>query len=246
MKTVILFALFAVAIAKPSAILTPAIYTAQSPVLSQYHSQDTLGQYAYGYNGGSSAKIETKSLDGVTRGSYSYIDANNILQTVEYVADPVNGFRAAATNLPKAPIDNDVGFIPEQVRDTPEVVAAKLEHARQFNEAALRAASEPEIKTISAPVAPLVPSQILAVRTAPVVPSSFSYSFNAPLAVPSLIPSPQLFASPAVFTARAAPLAIQVNNNNVEPQDTAEVAAAKSAHLAAVEEQKARIAAASQ
>lgn len=244
MKSVfIVSALFAVAIAKPSALLTPAFFTAQSPVLSQYHSQDTLGQYAYGYNGGSSAKVETKSIDGITRGSYSYVDAQGLLQTVEYVADAVNGFRAAATNLPKAPS----AFAPEPVRDTPEVAQAKAEHIRAYNEAALRAAAEPEIQTVAAdPVAQFAPAQILALRSAPlaVAPGSFSYSFNTPLAYPNFIQTPQLVAAPAVITARAGPLAVQVNNDAV-PQDTPEVAVAKAEHLQAVEEQKARIAAAS-
>lgn len=44
--------------------------------------------------------MEVKTLDGVTRGGYSYIDANGILQKVNYVSDPINGFRVAATNLP--------------------------------------------------------------------------------------------------------------------------------------------------
>lgn len=71
------------------------------PSVSHYHSQDDWGQYSYGYHGGPSAKQETRTLDGVTSGGYSYIDANNIVQTVSYVSDPVNGFRVAATNIPQ-------------------------------------------------------------------------------------------------------------------------------------------------
>ncbi|XP_050436204.1 cuticle protein-like [Adelges cooleyi] len=71
-----------------------------SPVHSQYHAQDEYGQYSYGYSGGSSSKAETKTLDGVTRGGYSYVDANGILQQYQYVSDPVNGFRISGTNLP--------------------------------------------------------------------------------------------------------------------------------------------------
>lgn len=76
--------------------------TSYFPCFSQYHAQDELGQYSYGYSGGLSAKSETRSADGVTRGGYSYIDANGIVQSVNYVSDPVNGFRVAATNLPIA------------------------------------------------------------------------------------------------------------------------------------------------
>jgi hypothetical protein len=99
----------------------------------QYHVQDDLGQYSYGYSGGPSAKVETKTLDGVTRGRYSYVDGNGIVQSASYVADDINGFRVAATNIPVGPsspvvhkvlvspvvVDNQV------VADTPAVVAAK-------------------------------------------------------------------------------------------------------------------------
>lgn len=47
-----------------------------------------------------SAHSESRSADGVTRGGYSYIDANGIIQTVHYVADALNGFRVAASNIP--------------------------------------------------------------------------------------------------------------------------------------------------
>lgn len=47
------------------------------------------------------------------------MDSDGILQTVEYTADALNGFRAAATNLPRAPVFNPIA--PEPVRDTPEV-----------------------------------------------------------------------------------------------------------------------------
>lgn len=47
-----------------------------------------------------SAHSETRSPDGVTKGGYSYIDANGIIQTVHYTADAVNGFRVAASNIP--------------------------------------------------------------------------------------------------------------------------------------------------
>ena len=87
-----------------------------TPASSQYHAQDGLGQYSYGYVGPTSSKSETKSADGVTRGGYSYIDANGVLQTVNYISDAVHGFRVAATNLPVGPS----GTVAEQ-----QVVAAK-------------------------------------------------------------------------------------------------------------------------
>ena len=65
--------------------------------------QDDLGQYNYGYSNPTSAKQEFKTADGITQGTYSYVDANGIVQTVNYVSDDVNGFRVAATNLPVGP-----------------------------------------------------------------------------------------------------------------------------------------------
>ncbi|WP_369214525.1 chitin-binding domain-containing protein, partial [Escherichia coli] len=46
-----------------------------------------------------SSKSETKTLDGVTRGGYSYVDANGLVQQYHYVSDPVNGLPVAGTNL---------------------------------------------------------------------------------------------------------------------------------------------------
>lgn len=225
-------ALFVAVFAAPQTLLTPTIITAQSPVLSQYHSQDTLGQYSYGYNGGSSAKVESKSFDGITRGSYSYVDAEGRLQTVEYTADSVNGFRAAATNLPKASLSG--------ISDTPEVALARAEHLRAFNEASLRAAAEPENQSnpqVAQISATATQPQLLAVRTSS-APGAFSYSFN----------TPTFYNGPQLIAARSLPFNLpfnnQNNNNNNGPQDTPEVALARAEHLQAVEEQKARIAAA--
>ncbi|CAH0555785.1 unnamed protein product [Brassicogethes aeneus] len=88
------------------------------PIVSMYHAQDNYGQYAYGYATPTSTKSETKTADGVTQGGYSYIDSNGILQSVHYVADPVHGFRVAATNLPQ---------------DLPEVAWAKAKHLAEYN-----------------------------------------------------------------------------------------------------------------
>merc|ERR1719162_989271 len=66
------------------------------------------------------------------------IDANGLLQTVNYIADPVNGFRVAGTNLPVAPVAPAVTPLvapvfdlplPVAVEDTAEVAAAKAEFA---------------------------------------------------------------------------------------------------------------------
>jgi hypothetical protein len=70
---------------------------------NQFHAQDEIGQYNYGYSNPDSSKTEVKTADGVVQGSYSYIDANGVLQTTNYISDAL-GFRVAATNLPVAPV----------------------------------------------------------------------------------------------------------------------------------------------
>lgn len=94
-----IFAAFLAVAAGARLTLLPYAYLAD-PLPVYHQSQDTrAGVHAYSYAGGPSAKEEVRGLDGVTRGSYSYLDAHGILQSVFYVADE-GGFRVAATNLP--------------------------------------------------------------------------------------------------------------------------------------------------
>merc|ERR1711928_198670 len=102
---------------------------------SQYHAQDDFGQYNYGYSDPNSVKQEVKTADGVTRGSYSYVDANGIVQTVNYISDAM-GFRVAATNLP---VHNVEGNAVEPVVQ-PEVAYAYLPYAQNYGYAAPAAA----------------------------------------------------------------------------------------------------------
>ena len=44
------------------------------------------------------------------QGTYSYVDANGVVQTTNYIADDY-GFRVAATNLPQAPVAAPVAAI---------------------------------------------------------------------------------------------------------------------------------------
>merc|ERR1711992_458162 len=69
---------------------------------SQFHAQDEFGQFSFGHAGGPSARTEARNAYGVTTGSYQYVDANGLVQTVNYIADDVNGFRVQGTNLPVA------------------------------------------------------------------------------------------------------------------------------------------------
>merc|ERR1711935_269576 len=127
---------------------------------SQFHAQDEFGQFSFGYENINSAKTETRDAFGVTRGSYQYVDANGILQTVNYIADPVNGFRVAGTNIPVAPAAQNVALpvapkapvveplvAPVPVMETPEVAAARAEHLAAHEEAKAAVAAAIEVKT---------------------------------------------------------------------------------------------------
>merc|ERR1711874_729660 len=128
--------------------LAPAPLPIPATPSSQFHAQDEFGQFSFGYEDINSAKTETKDAFGVTRGSYQYVDANGILQTVNYIADPVNGFRVAGTNIPVAPAAPNVALpvapqvpvvepliAPVPVLETPEVAAARAEHLAAHEEA---------------------------------------------------------------------------------------------------------------
>merc|ERR1712150_342648 len=131
----------AVAAAAPAPVAAPVaapVVAAATPVdvtNSQYHAQDDFGQYNYGYSDPNSVKQEVKTADGVTRGSYSYVDANGIVQTVNYISDAM-GFRVAATNLP---VHNVEGNAVEPVVQ-PEVAYAYLPYAQNYGYAAAAAA----------------------------------------------------------------------------------------------------------
>merc|ERR1712123_322636 len=138
----------------------PAPLPIAAPPSNQFHAQDEFGQFSFGYENINSAKTETRDAFGVTRGSYQYVDANGLLQTVNYIADPVNGFRVAGTNIPVAPSVSDVALpvapqvpvaepliAPVPVLETPEVAAARAEHLAAHEEA--KAANAAALKDTS-------------------------------------------------------------------------------------------------
>jgi len=135
----------------------------------QFHAQDEFGQFSFGHAGGPSARTEARNAYGVTTGSYQYLDANGLIQTVNYIADDVNGFRVQGTNLPVAPVAQGAlpvapvfsgvqapapVFTGVQVGDTADVIEAKAAFATAYaaQEAAVAAAAPAERKRRSAQV----------------------------------------------------------------------------------------------
>merc|ERR1711935_103143 len=119
---------------------------------SQFHAQDEFGQFSFGHAGGPLARSEARNAYGITTGSYQYVDANGLLQTAQYVADPVNGFRVSATNLPVAPAAPVVAPLvapvfglplPVAPQATAEVAAATAAHLEALAAADAAAAAAP-------------------------------------------------------------------------------------------------------
>ncbi|XP_030385723.1 uncharacterized protein LOC115632634 [Scaptodrosophila lebanonensis] len=104
------------------------------PLRRDYLERDTARAfYSYGYSDDTAAKAEYIGRDGTSRGFYSYVDANGKLQTVKYEAGRKQGFKAEATNLPKAPVDDRKA--PEPVQETLEVQQAREAQLNALREA---------------------------------------------------------------------------------------------------------------
>jgi hypothetical protein len=168
---------------------------------SQYHAQDVLGQYSYGYTDGLSSKNEVKTLDGVTRGGYSYLDSNGIVQSATYTADAINGFKVSATNLPVAP-KTVTAAVPSPVQDTPEVAAAKIAHKVAHDAAAVTASVQGLPLLVNGPAGA---AGGFAYTIHAGVPSFVSYSSIVPAVVPP-VPAD----TPEVAAAKAAHFAAHV------------------------------------
>jgi uncharacterized protein affecting Mg2+/Co2+ transport len=146
--------------------VAPVVHAAPVPVAtpvaapgSQYHAQDDIGQYSFGYRDQNSIKQELRTADGVVRGSYSYVDSNGIIQTVNYLADAL-GFRVGATNLPVHHVDAPAAAVAAAPVEVAAVAAAPVE-----------VAAAPVAVPVAAPVA--TPSAYYAPALAPQV--SYSY-----------------------------------------------------------------------
>jgi len=143
------------AVASPvtySTLAAPVTYTATAPVVvsapltTQYHAQDELGQASFGYSHPGQARAEVRDAFGGVRGSYAYINAEGKEVITNYVADD-NGFRVASNNLPIAPAVPVVAPLvgPAPVQDTPEVAAAKADHAKAVADAIARNAEADKV-----------------------------------------------------------------------------------------------------
>merc|ERR1712021_70060 len=135
---------------------------------SQFHAQDEFGQFSFGHAGGPLARSDARNAYGITTGSYQYVDANGLLQTAQYVADPINGFRVSATNLPVAPavpvtaplvapvFDLPLPVAPQATAEVAAATAAHLEALAAADAAAAAAPTEERKKREAEDATPII------------------------------------------------------------------------------------------
>merc|ERR1711936_435218 len=206
-----LIVLAACVCASTAQVYAPGLAIPAAAPSHQFHAQDEFGQFSFGHAGGPSARTEARNAYGVTTGSYQYVDANGLVQTVNYIADDVNGFRVQGTNLPVAGAAGLVAPVFEGVQapDTEEVIAAKAAFAEAYaaQEAAV-AAAPAERKRRSAQVVaaglPLPCAHGLVSPLAAAAPASIVA--NIAHATPEVVaPAAVTYAAGAVPVAAAAP-----------------------------------------
>ncbi|XP_055850789.1 larval cuticle protein A2B-like [Episyrphus balteatus] len=111
-KFVVLFAFIAVASAGLLPVKVKTI--AAEPVLAKAEEEyDPHPQYKFAYDvedvisGDSKRQVEARDGD-VVQGEYSLNDADGFRRTVQYMADPINGFNAVVL---REPLVKDVGAV---------------------------------------------------------------------------------------------------------------------------------------
>ena len=81
--------LYSVCPRAPNQVIGEGIEKARADGVSQqYHSQDEVGNYAYGYVNENSEKHEASDArSGMVKGHYVYVDGHGLNRRVDYVAD---------------------------------------------------------------------------------------------------------------------------------------------------------------
>merc|ERR1712142_86722 len=104
----------------------------------QFHTQDEMGQYAFGHHGGSNTRVETRDFLGRVTGSFAYTNPEGDVHVRKYAAASGMGFKVAGSDIPV---------------DTPEVAAAKATLAEAFataKAASVKAAEAASVKAAEA------------------------------------------------------------------------------------------------
>jgi len=167
----------------------PAIHHAAAVVpvatKTQYHAQDELGQASFGHSEPTQSHMAVRDAAGGVRGTFSYIGAEGIPFTTNYIADH-NGYRVASNALPVAPSVSIVGPV-----DTPEVQVAKAQHAAAFAEAKARAGRRKRGLVST----PFLHSGIIG------APATFGYGYSTAVAHPHALTYSAVAAAPVTTLA---------------------------------------------
>merc|ERR1712156_489588 len=208
-------------------VAAPAVAAAPAVTATQFHGQDELGNTQYGYSNINSAKHEVGNAHGV-QGTYSYVDANGIVQTTNYIADDL-GFRVSATNLPVAP------GTPKVVATPVVSVAATTDVVAPATYTVPVAAHTPVTYAAPAPVAPTFDGKAPEpVQDTPEV--AAAKAAHIALVEANQLPVHTYTLPVAPVHEYELPVAPVFDGEAPEPvEDTPEVAAAKAAHIAKVE-----------
>lgn len=114
-----------------------------SPIISKFHSQDELGQAAFGHVTADQSASNFRDASGNQMGHYAYINPDG-QQIVVYYTAGAGGFRVISNALPEAPVHfhhASSPVAPAVVQDTPEVAQARREHLALVEEARNRVQS---------------------------------------------------------------------------------------------------------
>ncbi|XP_016935771.4 larval cuticle protein A3A [Drosophila suzukii] len=214
-KFVALFALIAVASAGVLPVqqvyhAAPAVATYAHAPVAVAHAQPVLAkaaeeydphpQYKYAYDvqdslsGDSKSQVEERDGD-VVRGEYSLIDADGYKRTVQYTADPINGFNAVVN---REPLVKSVAVAPvvKTVAAPVAHYAAPAAYASYAAPSVAHYAAPAVVKTV-APVAHYAAPAVVK-TVAPVA------HYAAPAVVKTVAPVAH-YAAPATYTSYAAP-----------------------------------------
>ncbi|KAH8379289.1 hypothetical protein KR009_004034 [Drosophila setifemur] len=112
----------------------PEEYVEEHYDAHQYHGQDGLGQFAYGYKDWNQGKNEKRDETGKVTGSYKYVQPHGRDFIANYYADKT-GFHVE---------DNRPAHLKQPATKTPAVLKAEEEHFRLWGELAAAAGHNPD------------------------------------------------------------------------------------------------------
>ncbi|XP_073837170.1 cuticular protein 67B [Musca autumnalis] len=115
-------------------IENPNDYVEEHYDAHQYHGQDGLGQYVYGYKDWNQGKNEKKDASGTVTGTYKYVQPHGRDFIANYYADRT-GFHVE---------DNRPAHLKNPPTKTPAVRKAEEEHFRLWGEFAAAAGHNPD------------------------------------------------------------------------------------------------------